>query len=62
MSDDSRFRIITGGDTSSEETREPDHELSLELLKGFVLLNRKDQMKVIHLVSQLTSSSRRTDT
>jgi hypothetical protein len=58
MTNDPNFRIISSSEKSSEKISEPDVALSVELLRRFQCLNRKDKLEVIQFASQLASSPR----
>jgi hypothetical protein len=56
MSKNSDFTVTSGNEAFSNHTRESDDALSLQLLREFLRLSRKDKLKTIHFVSGLASS------
>jgi hypothetical protein len=61
MSKNSDFTVTSGNEALSNHPRESDDALSLQLLREFLSLSRKDKLKVIHFVSGLASSSHQDD-
>jgi hypothetical protein len=61
MSDESNFRVISGGNAAENQENDPDVALGLVLMKGFLSLNRKQKLQVIEFLNRLASSSRATE-